>query len=143
MTSRKNIMAKRLTYKYHQDGEIPLPGTSDIFVFGSNLRGAHGRGAALVANDLYGAIYGVPRGYMNRCYAIPTKDRFMRSLSVFEIKQEVDRFIAFTLAHPEMTFWVTRVGCGLAGYKNHMVAPLFRGCGKNCNFPHQWKPFTR
>ena len=134
-------MPKRLKYKYHQDGTIPLPGSSDIFVFGSNERGAHGLGAALLAKQLYGAEPGVGRGLMGRCYAIPTKDRFMRPNSLREIKRDVGFFIEFTHSHPEMFFWVTRVGCGLAGYKSHQVAPLFRDCNTNCNFAYQWRPF--
>lgn len=136
-------MPKRLKYKYHRNGELPLPGSKEIVVFGSNERGAHGRGMALVAKELYGAEYGVALGIMGngRCYGIPTKDRFIRSLSLQEIKKYVSMFIVFTLDHPEKSFWVTAVGCGLAGYKPHQIAPMFKDSSTNCNFPIQWKEY--
>lgn len=136
-------MAKRLKYRYHRDGTIPLPGTNTIFVFGSNARGAHGASAALLARDLYGAETGVARGLMGKCYGIITKDRFIRTNSLDEIRREVAFFVAFTHSHPEMDFWVTRIGCGLAGYKNWQIAPMFRDANTNCNFPDPWKPYTR
>ena len=135
-------MGKRLKYKYHRDGEIPLPGTRSIFVFGSNDRGAHGKGAALIAKDLYGAEYGVGSGLMGRCYGIPTKDRFMRTKSLYEIKRDVDFFVKFTHSRPDLDFWITSVGCGLAGYKGWQVGVFFKGCNTNCNFPKNWRPYV-
>lgn len=134
-------MGKRLKYKYHRDGTIPLPGSGDIFVMGTNARGAHGAGAALLGRDLYGAETGVARGITGRCYGIVTKDRFIRTNSLVEIRREVAFFVAFTHSHPELNFWVTRIGCGLAGYKDRQIGGFFKGCNTNCNFAYQWRPY--
>jgi hypothetical protein len=134
-------MAKRHIHRYHQDGTIPIDGS--VFVFGSNLAGLHGRGAALIAKDLYHAQFGVGIGFVGRSYAIPVKDRFVRKLNVKSIIPYVNHFIAFTHDNPEMRFFVTRVGCGYAGYKNWEIAPLFRKANTNCSFPHLWKPFVK
>jgi hypothetical protein len=135
------VMPKRRKYKYHQDGTLPEKEENFILVFGSNLRGAHGRGLAVIAHKEYGAEYGVGVGFTGRSYAIPTKDRFIRTLDLIEIKKYVDLFKAFTHEHPEMKFWVSGVGTGLAGYRASQIAPLFRDCNTNCNFPHNWIPY--
>ena len=84
-----------------------------VFVFGSNLAGRHGKGAALFARNNHGAIYGVGVGIQNNSYAIPTKDHNLRTLPLHIIKQHVDEFIEYA-KHSNDTFQVTRVGCGLA-----------------------------
>lgn len=134
-------MSKRLKFRYHRDGS--LPEEKEVFVFGSNLRGRHGRGAAQVAIELFGAEEGVGVGYKGNSYAIPTKDRFMRALDLKEIKKYADSFVDFTHSHPELKFFITRVGCGCAGYENWQLAPMFAGCNANCAFPVQWKAFLR
>ena len=136
-------MAKRLQHKYHLDGTVPLPGSDEILVFGSNERGRHGLGAALLALKLYGAIEGQAVGLQGNSYAVPTKDRFMRPLSLKEIAKYVKVFVEFTKEHPELSFFVTRVGCGLAHYKNWQIAPMFSDCSANCSFPDHWKPFLK
>lgn len=96
-----------------------------VFVFGSNQSGRHGLGAAKTALG-WGAIWGQAEGMQGRTYGIPTKDRTIRrTLSITEIKPYVDRFIEFATIHPEITFLVTEIGCGLAGLKPKQVAPLF------------------
>lgn len=112
--------------------------SSRIFVFGSNLAGRHGKGAALTARDQHGAVYGVGRGPTGRSYAIPTKDERLNILSLSEISIYVQEFIAYAYAHPELTFEVTKVGCGLAGYTQMDIAPLFRDCPSNCRLPKYW-----
>lgn len=99
-----------------------------IFVFGSNLAGRHGKGAALIAHKQYGAIYGQASGLMGRSYGIPTKDARLGVLPIKTIRQYVDRFIAFAVGSPQLTFNVTPIGCGLAGYEPYEIAPLFKDC---------------
>lgn len=93
----------------------------EIFVFGSNLEGHHGGGAALLAWKKWGAIWGQGTGLQGQTYGIPTMhggpDR---------IKPYVDEFISFARQHPELTFLVTEVGCGIAGFRPAEIAPLFR-----------------
>lgn len=110
-----------------------------IFVFGSNLAGRHGKGAALFARLNHGAIYGQGEGLQGQSYAIPTKNLRIVSLPLDAIAAHVATFIAFAQAHPELTFNVTRIGCGLAGYTDPQIAPLFRGAPLNCNLPEGWR----
>jgi hypothetical protein len=98
---------------------------NEIFVFGSNQGGKHGAGAAKQALG-FGAKWGQADGLQGRTYGIPTKDHSIRrTLSIDEIKPYVDRFIQCAINHPELTFLVTEIGCGLAGLKPKEVAPLF------------------
>jgi Domain of unknown function (DUF7007) len=103
-----------------------------IFVFGSNLAGRHGKGAALFARQHRGAIYGQSVGLQGDSYAIPTKDEQLRTLPLDRIKAHVDDFLLFAGAHPALTFQVTAIGCGLAGYKPAQIAPLFADAPGNC-----------
>ncbi len=93
---------------------------NEIFVFGSNLAGMHGGGAARVAADLFGAVWGQGVGLQGQSYAIPTMQG-----GVETIKPYVDEFIAFARDHQELKFLVTRIGCGIAGFKDEEIAPLF------------------
>lgn len=111
---------------------------TQIFVFGSNLAGRHGKGAALFARQHHGAIYGQGVGLQGQSYAIPTKDSYLRTLPLYEIDGYVNQFINFAYEHPELTFLVTRIGCGLAGYKDNQIAPLFRNAPNNCILPKEW-----
>jgi hypothetical protein len=97
-----------------------------IFVFGSNLSGRHGKGAAKTALT-WGAIWGQANGLQGRTYGISTKDRSVkRTLSVIEIKPIVEEFIEFAKIHPELIFLVTEIGCGLSKMKPKDIAPLFK-----------------
>lgn len=99
----------------------------EVFVFGSNLSGRHGKGAAKTALT-WGARWGQASGLMGKTYGIPTKDASIRrTLSIKEIKPFVDEFIRFAKNNPQLTFYVTEIGCGLAGYKPKDIAPLFVG----------------
>jgi hypothetical protein len=99
---------------------------NEIFVFGSNLSGIHGGGAARLAHQKFGAIWGLPVGLHGQTYAIPTKsENIARTLTIDEIKPFVDKFIEFTKTKSGLTFLVTEIGCGLAGLKIKDVAPLF------------------
>lgn len=111
----------------------------NIFVFGSNLAGIHGAGAALHARHFYGAVLGVGVGPQGRAYALPTKDQHFRVLPLFVIAQHVTEFISYAKMHPELTFNVTAVGCGYAGYNPFDIAPLFKGAPPNCELPNWWR----
>jgi len=96
---------------------------NEIFVFGSNLRGMHGGGAARVAMEEFGAEWGVGVGRTGQTYAIPTMHGGMDA-----IKPYVDEFVEYAKAHPELRFLVTRVGCGIAGFRDEDIASLFAEC---------------
>jgi hypothetical protein len=104
---------------------------ADVFVFGSNLAGRHGKGAALTARKLYGAIYGQGEGRQGRSYAIPTKDEFLRPLPLEAIAMGVEQFISHARIRWHEIFYLTRIGCGLAGYDEHQIAPMFKHAPKN------------
>lgn len=125
--------------KFHIDGS--RPNLIQIFVFGSNLAGRHGAGAAQAARLHYGAVQGIGIGPVGRSYAIPTKDEKIESLPLDVVRQYVDEFIDYTVKHPELEFFITRVGCGLAGNKDSDIAPMFKGCGDNCSFAEEWKEY--
>lgn len=92
----------------------------EVFVFGSNLRGAHGGGAAWVAYRQFGAVMGQGVGLQGQSYAIPTMQGGVETIEPY-----VDEFIAFAKQHPEQFFFVTRIGCGIAGFRDDEIAPLF------------------
>lgn len=96
---------------------------NEIFVFGSNLEGMHGGGAARLAYEKFGAIWGQGIGLQGQSYGIPTMHG-----GVDAIKPYVDEFIEFAKSHPELTFLVTRIGCGIAGFRDEEIAPLFKEC---------------
>lgn len=99
---------------------------NEVFTFGSNKSGRHGKGAAKTAMK-WGAKYGQGAGLMGRTYGIPTKGTSMSHvLSVVEIGRYVDEFIEFARANPQLTFLVTEIGCGLAKLTPKDIAPLFR-----------------
>lgn len=110
-----------------------------IFVFGSNLRGIHGAGAARYALDHYGALLGKREGHINACYAIPTKDRTLQPLTLAQIAEGVARFIKYADFHPELNFIVTRIGCGYAGYTDTDIYPMFANAPANCLLPEGWR----
>jgi hypothetical protein len=113
-----------------------------IFVFGSNLAGRHGKGAAKDAILKHGAIYGQGIGPQGRAYAIPTKDENLQVLPIFRIKEYVTEFLEYAKAHPEEEFYVTKVGCGLANYSEDTMAPLFWGAPPNCSLPDGWRAYV-
>ena len=92
----------------------------EVFVFGSNLAGMHGGGAAYAAFKKFEAIWGRGVGLQGQSYAIPTMQG-----GVETIRPYVDDFIDFAKAHPDLFFYVTRIGCGIAGFADAEIAPLF------------------
>lgn len=109
-----------------------------IFVFGSNRAGRHGKGAALHAKQFKGAKNGQGEGLQGSSYAIPTKDEHLQTLPLDQIQAHVDRFLEFARDHPDMVFEITRIGCGLAGYRDQDIAPMFENAPKNCQLPRGW-----
>lgn len=93
----------------------------EIFVFGSNLAGMHGGGAAYIAFQKFGAVMGCGVGLRGQSYAIPTMQG-----GVETIKPYVDEFITFAKSRPDLFFYVTRIGCGIAGFRDKDIAPLFK-----------------
>ena len=108
---------------------------NEIFVFGSNLRGMHGGGAAYIAYRKFGAIMGQGVGLQGQSYGIPTMQG-----GVETIRPYVDEFIAFAKDHPDLTFLVTRIGCGIAGFRDKDIAPLFEAAHdvENIVLPPGW-----
>jgi len=93
---------------------------NEIFVFGSNLQGAHAGGAAYIAHERFGAVWGQGVGLQGQSYAIPTMHG-----GVETIRPYVNRFFEDAVTHPQLTFLVTRIGCGIAGFTTEQIAPLF------------------
>ena len=104
-------------------------------MFGSNLAGHHGGGAARLAYNRFGAVWGQGVGLQGQAYAIPTMQG-----GVETIKPYVDEFIEFATSHPEMTFLVTRIGCGIAGFTDDEISPLFAEAHgvENIVLPPNW-----
>lgn len=111
---------------------------SEIFVFGSNEAGRHGKGAALHARQHYGAIYGQGVGRQGDSYGIPTKDGALRTLPLREIRGYVNAFISYACRNPDLTFRLTPIGCGLAGYGPEQIAPMFANAPSNVTLPAEF-----
>lgn len=133
---------------FHPDGTSPASG--EILVFGSNLAGRHGKGSALLARAKFGAIYGQGEGLQGRSYAIPTKDGRrgtpelrdpQSTLPLEQIRESVERFLAFARLHADLQFFIVRIGCALAAHRDEDIAPMFARAPANCSFPEQWKPW--
>lgn len=126
----------------HEDGMIPQKHPQLVWVFGSNQRGFHGAGAALVAVREFGAKPGYGEGFWGNSYGIPTKNYDLKVRSFHEIEASVKKFIRYAYLNPEKMFFLTRVGCGYAGFSDEEIAPLFLKAPKrNCNFPLPWRKF--
>lgn len=133
----------------------------EVFVFGSNEAGVHGAGAALHAKIDHGARQGCGFGYcshvrypnsldaapctrregaeiVSHSFAIPTKDYAIKSLTLETIELYVDAFLTFALARPDLTFKVTQIGCGLAGFTPEQIAPMFMGGQRNIKYDTAW-----
>jgi hypothetical protein len=127
-------------FKYHADATHPH--NDEIFVFGSNLSGWHGAGAAKAARDHYGALVGVGVGFTGRSYAIPTKNYLVETMRLDQIAPFIQQFVHVTNSQQQLDFFITRVGCGLAGYKDDQIAPLFANCNpENCSMPEPWRVY--
>lgn len=109
-----------------------------IFVFGSNKAGRHGAGSAKAAYENHGAKWGVGEGITGNAYAIPTKDENFAVMSLPAIKEAVDRFKQYATDNPDLIFNVVKIGCGLAGYTDEQISPMFKGGPDNVNLPEGW-----
>ena len=111
----------------------------EYFVFGSNLAGRHGRGSALEALRNHGAVYGRGYGPQGRSFAIPTKDEDLKPLPLHRVAYYIDLFKIYAYEHPHDTFNVVKIGCGLAGFSEDVMAPLFANAPDNCRLPEGWR----
>ena len=129
----KEDLKKRITPEH-----ITSLGKNEIFVFGSNLQGMHGGGAAWIAVERFGASWGQGVGLQGQSYAIPTMQGGVETIVPY-----VDEFIAFAKQHPELTFLVTKRGCGIAGFSPRDIAPLFAGAVEveNIHLPQDFWTF--
>lgn len=131
--------------QFHKDGTLPVDDHT-IFVFGSNLKGVHGAGAALVAHQAYGYPLGIPEGLQGRSYAIPTKDARLQPLPLAVIEQHFVNFIKHMRENPTKYYFMTAIGCGLAGYTAEDIVPmLYRHLTAvdlmRLNLPTPWRKF--
>lgn len=110
-----------------------------VFVFGSNLAGRHGKGAALYAFKNHGARYGQGVGRMGNSYGIPTKDESLKVLSLDVIATHVRDFLEYAALNSSETFQVTAIECGLAGFSPSQIAPMFKGAPSNCELPPEFQ----
>lgn len=101
---------------------------AEVFVFGSNLAGRHGKGAAKFAREKYGAIYGVGEGRTGNAYAIPTKGHRLQVLPLDRIADSLFWFAEYARQNPGDNFLLTPIGCGLAGYTREEIRPLVDAC---------------
>ena len=119
--------------------------SSIIFGFGSNVEGWHSGGAAATALEKYGAVWGKGEGLFGSSYALPTMDvcfgRIGPRLPLSSIKRCINNFILFAAANPQKEFHMTRIGCGIAGYTDQEIAPLFNEAGRNVLFDSAWEPY--
>lgn len=99
---------------------------NEIFVFGSNMAGYHGAGAAKLAREKFGAEYKIGEGITGRTYALPTKDEFIKTMLLEEINYHVKKLHKTVISRPDLHFLITKVGCGLAGYTEEQIAPMFK-----------------
>ena len=109
---------------------------NQIFVYGSNEAGRHGAGAAKQALQ-WGAVYGRD-GLSGQTYGISTKDAQIRTLPLHRIQEHVSEFLYEAEERPQLEFLVTRIGCGLAGYTDEQIAPMFRSAPANVKLPELW-----
>ena len=111
---------------------------NEVFVFGSNLAGIHGAGAARFAHKVFGAKFGVGIGMTGRCYALPTKDENIWTLPLTEIQGYVMDFLDYAIENPDKIFLVTQIGCGLAGWTPENIAPMFKDHPNNVIIPKEF-----
>lgn len=117
-------------------------GENQIFVFGSNLAGKHNGGGARIALEKFGAIYGQALGSQGQSYAIPTLGFNFEKISITEIRYYIDLFFNYAYNHPQFEFFVTKIGCGIAGYEISEIAPLLLNPFKNIVLPKEFVEFN-
>jgi hypothetical protein len=127
--------------RYHKDRTLPY--TNQIFVFGSNYGGHHGAGAAKLALDKYGAVWGQSEGLHGKSYALPTVGHRLARISFDSVSNNIIRFLEFAKNNPQLDFFVTRVGCVLAKHKESEIVKVFYPYRDlaNLDFPENWKSY--
>lgn len=131
-----------MAYQYHNENTTTELPDNTVFVFGSNMAGQHHDGAARVAAHYFGALHGVARGWMGQSFAIPTLNEHLQSMPLSQIAHYVQDFKIYTENHPKQSYFVTALGCGMAGYKVSEIAPLFKGISHNVILPESFKPYV-
>lgn len=131
-----------MTYQYHDESIIKSLTEDTVFVFGSNLAGTHAGGAAKTAYLHFGAMKGVGRGWSGQSYAIPTMNEHLQQMPLSQIQHYIEDFKIYTKNHPKIKYFITSLGCGVAGYKVEEIAPMFKGISKNVIFPINFRPFV-
>ncbi len=131
-----------MTYHYHDESIIKTLPEDTVFVFGSNLAGTHQGGAAKTAHLFFGATKGVGRGWAGQSFAIPTMNEHLQQMPLSQIQHYIDDFKIYAKNHPKMKYFITSVGCGVAGYKVEEIAPMFKGIARNVIFPVSFRPFV-
>ena len=131
-----------MTYHYHDETIIKNLPDDTIFVFGSNMAGTHQGGAAKTALLHFGATKGVGRGWAGQSFAIPTMNEHLQQMPLSQIQHYIEDFKIYTKNHPKMKYFITAVGCGVAGYKVEEIAPMFKGISRNVIFPVSFRPFV-
>jgi len=116
---------------------------NEVFVFGSNLAGRHGAGAALTARQKFGAVYGQGAGLQGQSYAIPTKDENLEVLPLPLVRGYIREFVKFARDRPDLTFLVTEIGCGLAGHTPEQIGPWFYRCPENVRLPASFEELAQ
>ena len=111
---------------------------NEVFVFGSNKAGQHDGGAAKVAYDKFGAIYGIGHGLVGQSYAFPTLGKNLEKLDELDLKHAVTIFKYTVMRLPAVTFYLTKVGCGIAGYPEEDMKKLFINTPPNVIKPEGW-----
>lgn len=131
-----------MTYHYHDESIVKALAEDTIFVFGSNMAGTHAGGAARTAMEHFGALKGVGRGWSGQSFAIPTMNEHLQQMPLSQIEHYVEDFKIYTKNHPKQKYFITSIGCGVAGYKVEEIAPMFKGISHNVILPASFRPFV-
>ncbi len=131
-----------MTYQYHDESIIKSLPEDTMFVFGSNLAGQHNDGAARIAQLFFGAMTGVGRGWSGQSFAIPTLNEHLQQMPISQIAHYIEDFKIYTQNHLNTKYFITALGCGIAGYQISDIAPLFQGISCNVIFPESFRPYV-
>ena len=112
---------------------------NQVFVFGSNLAGFHGAGAARQAFEEFDAELGIGEGLVGNTYALPTLDRALQKRTDEDLTRSIQTFFAAALRNPDKQFLLTKVGCGIAGYDEHYIRAKFKDAPANVILPEDWR----
>jgi hypothetical protein len=129
MDMQDDRLLVHMNYRKYTPENIVSLEPNEVFVFGSNTEGIHGAGAARAALDLFGAKFGQAEGLQGQSYAIVTKDLElgMRSIPLGDICKSIFKFLEFAKENGDKIFYVTKLGCALAGYSIDEIGKLFMG----------------